>query len=160
MTEQIHNYVEETFFKTAWEIIKERWIHGKRLIVDFSFKPDSWKGTPEYIRTEKWIKTPAAELHASGYKEAEGIHDSIIWSSVKIYVRFHGAKEFPIDQVFPEKKDTAYTLNDAMLSTSDRDFKKGLARAQLTATADWQKLILIGMIAAGAILGTKMMGMW
>ena len=47
-----------------------------------------------------------------------------------------------------------------MLSTSDRDFKKGLARAQLTATADWQKLILIGMIAAGAILGTKMMGMW
>lgn len=155
-----HDYVEESFFKTGFEILKEKWIRGKKLIVDFTFKPDVLKGAPEYVRTEKWVKTPAKELHAIGYKEAEGIHDSILWSYVKIYVRFHNEKEFPISQVFPEKKDTAYTLNDAMLSTSDRDFKKGLARAQLTATADWQKMFLIMIIGAGIILGTKMMGFW
>ena len=160
MSEEIHDYTEESFFGTGWEILKRKWIQGKKLIVDFTMKPDVLKGTPEYIRKEKWVKTPSKDLHAVGYRDAEGLHDSIIWSYVRIYVRFHNTKEFPIADVFPDKKDTAYTLNDAMLSTSDRDFKKGLARAQLTATADWQKLILIGIVGAGALLGTKMMGLW
>ena len=160
MSEEIHDYTTETFFSTGWEILKRRWLQGKKLVIDFYFQPAWLKTRPQYIRKEKWIKTPSAELHAVGYQESTGLHDSLIWSGVKMYVKLHDSKEFPISDVFPEKKDTAYTLNDAMLSTSDKEFKRGLARAQLTATADWQKLFLILIIGAGAILGTKMMGIW
>lgn len=160
MSEEVHDYTTETFFSTGWEILKRRWLQGKKLVIDFYLKPSWLKTAPEYIRKEKWVKTPSAELHAVGYQESTGLHDSLIWSGVKMYVKLHDSKEFPISDVFPEKKDTAYTLNDAMLSTSDKEFKRGLARAQLTATADWQKLFLILIIGAGAILGTKMMGIW
>lgn len=155
-----HKYTKEFFLTTPFEILYRKWIRGMRLLVDITFKPPYLGGEPKYNQTEKWTDMDPDEIHAIGYREAVGLHDSIVWWGVPIYVRIHNDHEFPIAEIYPEKKDTAYTINDAMLSNTERDFKRGLMRAQLTATADWQKLFLIGIIGAGIILGTKMMGFW
>lgn len=155
-----HKYTKEFFLTTPFEILLRRWMQGMRLLVDISFKPEELGGKPEYMQREYWTDMDPDEIHAIGYREAVGLHDSITWWGVPIYVRLHNAKEFPISQIYPEKKDTAYTINDAMLSNTERDFKRGLMRAQLTQTADWQKIFLMLIIGAGALLGTKMMGIW
>lgn len=161
MTKKIkHKYTKEFFLTTPFEILLRRWMQGMRLLVDITFKPGVLGGKPEYYQEENWTDMDPDEIHAIGYREAVGLHDSITWWGVGIYVRLHNDAEFPIAQIYPDKKDTAYTINDAMLSNTERDFKRGLMRAQLTQTADWQKIFLMLIIGAGALLGTKMMGIW
>ena len=155
-----HKYTRESIYTTPFEIFFRRWIQQKKLIIDIYLKPDVLPGENEYRQTEYWTNTPAEELHAKGYREAVGLHDSIFWWNVAIFVRIHNAVEFPIKEIYPEKKDTAYTLNDAMLSNTDREFKRSMARAQLTATADWQKLGLIAILGVGVIIATKWFGIW
>lgn len=155
-----HKYTRESIYTTPFEIFFRRWIQQKKLIVDIYLKPDVLPGKDNYRQTEYWTKTPAEELHAKGYREAVGLHDSIFWWNVQIFVKIHNAVEFPIKEIYPEKKDTAYTLNDAMLSNTDREFKRSMARAQLTATADWQKLGLIAILGVGVIIATKWFGIW
>lgn len=155
-----HRYTRESFFGTLFEIIHQRWIKGRTLIVDFVLKPGALPGPAKYDRYEYWTDTPSEEICAMGYKEAEGLHDSIIWSGVKVYATIKNGVEFDIGQYYPEKKDTAYTLNDAMQSNTDKEFKKSMARAQLTATADWQKLGLMALLGVGVIIATKFFGIW
>ena len=47
-----------------------------------------------------------------------------------------------------------------MQSNTDKEFKKSMARAQLTATADWQKLGLMALLGVGVIVATKFFGIW
>ena len=155
-----HKYTRESIFTTPFEILYRRWIQGKKLIIDITLKPDVLPGKDDYRQTEYWTDTPSEELHAKGYREAVGLHDSIFWWNVQIFVKIHNAVEFPIKEIYPEKKDTAYTLNDAMLSNTDREFKRSMARAQLTATADWQKIGLLAILGVGVIIATKWFGIW
>lgn len=155
-----HKYTRESIFTTPFEILHRRWLQGRKLLVDITLKPGVLGGVPEYVQKEVWTTMPSEEIHAIGYEEAKGLHDSILWWGVMIYVRIHNAVEFDIKKYYPDKKDTAYTLGDALASNTDKQYKKLMARAQLTENADWQKLFLILIIGAGAILGTKMMGFW
>lgn len=155
-----HDYTKESILKTPFEVFNQVWLHNHILLVDIILKPGELGGKPKYSRRERWTDRSIAEINASGYVQAIGLHDSIFWTGAKIYVKLHNTKEFPIAVAYPEKKDTAYTLNDEMLSNTLRDFKKGLARAQLTATADWQKLLLMGALGVGVIIATKLFGLW
>lgn len=155
-----HDYTKESIFKTPFEVFHKVWIQNRILLVDIILKPGELGGTPEYSRRERWTDKSIAEINAAGYLQAVGLHDSIFWTGAKIYVKVHNLQEFDIASAYPEKKDTAYTLNDEMLSNTLRDFKKGLARAQLTATADWQKLLLMGVLGVGVIIATKIFGLW
>lgn len=155
-----HKYTKETFFGNLIEILIQRWIKGRRLRVLFNLKPEIFGGKAEYIRTEYWTDTTAEELHASGYVEAVGLHDSIWWWGVKRYVLIKNGLEFPIAEVRPDLKDTAYTINNAALSRALDKFKKAMARAQLTETADWQKIGLMVLLGVGVIIATKWFGIW
>lgn len=155
-----HKYTRETFFKTVGEVIWQKWIHGRRLVVDFTLKPGVIPGDDTLRRKEIWTDRTSEEIYASGYVDAVGLHDSIVWSFIPIYARINNGVEFPIKEVFPKLKDTAYTINNAALSRAVERFKKAMARAQLTATADWQKLILMGALGVGVIVATKIFGLW
>lgn len=158
--EKEHCYTRETLFSTIKEVVWNGWIKHHKLLVDLTLRPDVIPGTPLYLRREKWTDRFTDEICADGYKKAKGLHDSILWSGVNIFVRIHNAVEFPIAQVFPEKKDTAFTLNDAMLSDTDARFKKSLAKAALTQAADWQRIILFGGLGVAAVILTKYFGLW
>ena len=160
MIDDEHIYTRETFFSSLCEVIKHGWIKKHKLLVDILLRPNEFKGVPVYLRREKWTDAHDDEICSKGYKLAKGLHDSIMWSGVRIYVKIHNAIEFPIGEVFPEKKDTAFTLNDAMLSDTDNKFKKSLAKAALTQAADWQRIIMFGGLGVAAIILTKYFGLW
>ena len=159
-TRKEHKYTRERIFTTPFEILWYAHIRGMSLTSDWILKPGELGGEPEYQRVEYWTDEKKEDLSAKGYKEANGLHDSIFWSGTRRYAKIHNGKEFPIEEYYPAKKDTAYTLNDAMLSNSEKNFKKSMARAQLTATADWQKLGLMALLGVGVIVATKYFGIW
>lgn len=155
-----HNYTRETFTGTIIEVIYRKWIQKRILIVDFNLKPKEIQGSDTLRRKEVWTKTPKEELHAKGYREAVGLHDSLLWWKVPILAKVNNGTVFPIAEFYPEKKDTAYTINNAALSRAKERFKKAMARAQLTMAADWQKLGLIAILGVGVIIATKWFGIW
>lgn len=152
-----HDYTEETFFKNLIECFYHKVIKKRKLLVKIQIKPGT-KG--EYLRVEKWTDLPASQLAIEGYRPAKGLHDSISWLGTRMFAKIEGGQEFPIAEVYPAKKDTAYTLNDAMLSDADNRFKKALARAALGQSADWQKIILIGAVGIAAVIASKYFGIW
>lgn len=155
-----HDYTRETFFKNLKESFYHSFIKKRKLLIRIILKPGELGGTPEYRREETWTDMPISEINATGYKATKGLHDSISWLGTKMFVRIENGKEFPIEQIYPNKKDTAYTLNDAMLSNTEASFKKSLSKAALTAAADWQKIILIAVAGVIGIILTKYFGLW
>lgn len=160
MSQQPHLYTRETIFKTPFEILLRRRLQGKKLLIDIIGKPSVLGGRALYYRKEEWSDKLPEEIHAAGYRIAHGLHDSILWWGVPIYVRFHNFEEFDIGHAYPDKKDTAITLNDAMLSDSDERFKKGLLKTAVSSVADWQKIGLMVIIGVGVIIGSKLFGVW
>lgn len=86
-----HQYTRETFFKSLCEVARHGWFKKHKLMVDITLRPSVIPGEPQYIRIEKWTDAHDDEICSKGYKLAKGLHDSIIWSGVKIYVRIHNA---------------------------------------------------------------------
>ena len=155
-----HKYTKEWWMTTPFEILFQRWILQRKLIVDIWLKPGEIPGKDYFRREEYWTNMDSDDIHALGYKEAVGLKDTISWTWTNVYCRIHNAVEFPIAEVYPEKRDTAYTLNDAALSNATRDFKRSMARAQLATTADWQKIGLMAALGIGAVIVAKYLGFW
>ena len=155
-----HRYTKESIFTTPFEIFYQKWIRQRKLIVDIYLKPDVLGGKDYYRQTEYWTDEDSDEINTKGYLDAVGLHDSIFWTGVPIYVKIHNAVEFPIAEIYPAKKDTAYTINDSAMSRATEKFKRAMARAQLTASADWQKIGFIAVLGVGVIIATKIFGMW
>lgn len=155
-----HEYTEEVWYIQPFKNIWHSWIKGRKLLVDISAKPWVLGGRPTYRRSEKWTDDKVSQIHLKGYRVATGLHDSILWWGVKIYARLHNFEEFDAETAYPEIKETAETLNDAMLSDSDEKFKKGLLKTAMTAAADWQKIGLILILGVGVVIGAKLLGIW
>lgn len=160
MTDIDHEYYKDSFFRSLWIVFKNKTLGGRRLLIDITLKPDVLDGTPLYLRKERWTDMKPEQIHAAGYLMCDGLHDNIIWSGVKKYIRIHNGKEFDIAAAYPKKKDTPDTLNSVMISTASDKFKRGLRQVAIAAAADWQKIGLIGLVAAGVIIGAKWFGIW
>lgn len=156
----VHDYTRETWWKNLGETIWHAWIKKRQLLIDVTAKPPELKGKAELIRREVWTDRPTDEIHAIGYRQCRGLHDSIFWWGARMYCRLHNFCEFDIASVYPEKMDTPQTLNDEMESNSEDRFKRSLARASLGQAADWQKIGLIAILGAGVIFGAKLLGFW
>lgn len=155
-----HLYTRESIFTLPFIIFYHKWIKGRKLLIDIIGKPKELPGRPLYYRKEKWTDELPEEIHSQGYRTVHGLHDSILWWFVPMYIRFHNFEEFDIKTAYPDKKDTAITLNDAMLSDADERFKKGLLKTAVGSVADWQKIILMGALAVGVVVISKFLGFW
>lgn len=153
-----HDYTEETFFRNLAECFYHKVIKHRRLLVTFTIDPIG-KGD-KYQRREIWTDMKPSAISRAGFMESRGLHDSIAWMGTRIYAKVENGREYDIEKFHPEKRDTSYTLNDAMLSDSDARFKKALARAALGSNADWQKIVLIGGVGILAVVLTKYFGIW
>jgi len=117
-----------------------------------------------YQRKEIWTDRSADELQRDGYKRVSGLHDSLVWWGVPIYLRINGGDKFDIHQVDANgvplySQDTAATLHDVMQSRATESFIKGMGKTQLS-SMDTQKILLIGIIGAAAVLGMWMLGVF
>ena len=154
-----HDYINSGFFKDLFENIKHRMIHKRILVVDIIARHSNVQNKDYYERKEYWTDLPASMLHENGYRICEGIHDNIAWIGVPVMMKLYGFKELTVDD--PNfSQDTPSTLNDRMNNNLLNKFAKSLARAAAIAGMDIQKMILIGAVGIGAIVGMKMFGVF
>lgn len=154
-----HDYIHEGFFKNLYENIKHHMIHKRILMVDIIGKHSNVQNKDYYERKEHWVDTPKEILHENGYRICDGIHDNIAWIGVPVLMKLHGFKELIVeDPAFSE--DTPSFLNDRMNNNLLSKFAKSLARASAIAGMDIQKMILIGAVGIGAIVGMKLFGVF
>ena len=147
-----HDYIHEGFFKNLFENIKHRMINKRILVVDIIGRHSNSQNKDYYERKDYWTDTPKEILHENGYRICEGIHDNLAWWGVPVMMKLYGFKEIVVDD--PNfSQDTPSTLNDRMNNNLLNKFAKSLAKAAAIAGMDIQKMILIGAIGIGAIVG-------
>lgn len=108
----------------------------------------------EYSIREEWVKLPAEEIARMKYVRCEGWKDNLAWWGVPVYCRIWNG-------IVPEAVDdqTATYLNDRMQSDATKQFIKSLFKGSLPAM-DLQKIILILILAGGAVFGMWALGVF
>lgn len=157
-----HNYTQRGIikaFKDLFECIRYGWIKRMRFKVDITGRNYLLKSNQWYDRKEYWTDEKSEDLHATGYKPIEGLKNSLIWWGIPIYGRLQGFKTLEITDP-NASKDTPMTLDDRMHSNLTTKFAKSLARATTLAGMDIQKMVLMGAIAVGAVLGMHYFGVF
>ena len=157
-----HNYTQRGIikaFKDLFECIWYGWIKGMRFKVDITGRNYMLKSNQWYDRKEYWTSEKSEDLHATGYKSIEGLKNSLIWWGIPIYGRLQGFKTLEITDP-NASKDTPMTLDDRMHSNLTTKFAKSLARATTLAGMDLQKMLLMGAIAIGAVIGMHYFGVF
>lgn len=157
-----HNYTKRGIikaFKDLYECVWYGWIRGLRLKVDLKGKEHLISGRQGYERTEYWTDEKPEDLHAKGYRSVEGLKNSLIWYGVPVYGKLQGFRTIEITDP-AASKDTPMTLDDRMHSNLTTKFAKSLARATTLAGMDIQKMVLMGAIAVGAVLGMHYFGVF
>ena len=117
-----------------------------------------------YDRHDYWTELTSDELHQLGYLPAVRMpgYDSIQWWRQKVYVRLLNYKQFDIhvkdeSGQFIYSRDTPSTLHDEMTSNATQQFIKAMFKTTLP-TMDVQKIIMMALLAVGAVFGLMMMG--
>lgn len=147
------------FFSDLKENIIHSMIHKRILVVDIVGEHSNVQNKDYYDRKEYWTDLPATILHENGYRICEGLHDNLAWIGVPVMMKIYNFKLIEItDPNF--SKDTPSTLNDRMNNNLLNKFAKSLARAAALGGMDLQKMILLGAIGIGAIVGMKMFGVF
>lgn len=151
------------FFKD----LKERFDHGDETIRSDIYQKYMTVGDETgafYDRKDYWTQMSSDELNRAGYLPAVRMpgYDSLPWWGQKVYVRLLHDQQFDIhakDEFgrFIYSQDTPSTLHDEMQSNATRDFIKAMFKTTLP-SIDIQKIIMIALLAAGAVFGLMMMG--
>lgn len=155
------------------EVFRHGRIRKERLAVDIHMgvyipdilKPGQVREYQGYERSERWTALKGKELEPMGYYRCEGLKDSIIWWGVPVYLRITGGTAADLSQIRDKdgqriySQDTAATLNDVMTSKATENFMRGLGKTALP-TMDVQKIIMVGILAVGAVFGLMMMGVF
>lgn len=161
-----HEYNHAKYGRT-WYNLKMRILHRdirhERIMVTITGKLEAspnQAAEQKYSRCDTWTRYKPKQLESSGFRRAEGVpgYDSIIFWGVPVYVKIQDmtCAKIPDD---PERiaEPTSATLYDYLQSNATDHYRKGLAKTALP-SMDLQKLGMIGILAAGAVLGLMMMG--
>lgn len=160
--QKIHKYTDRDIFKPFRDMIEvfwHYWIKHRSLKVDITGKDYFLKSNQWFDRKEYWTDEKSEDLHALGYKPIEGLKNNLIWWGVPIYGRLQGFKTLELTDP-NASKDTPMTLDDRMHSNLTTKFAKSLARATTLAGMDLQKMLLMGAIAIGAVIGMHYFGVF
>ena len=158
---------------TAGKAISERLTHwGQKIIVDIDAREtpltldmaQAGETVPAYDRSDRWTTWPKAELCKAGYQKAEGLYDSVLWWGVPVYCRFTGVEEYDIKETDEDgrliwSQESPSRLNDIIEGALMSKAVKGFGKIEV-GKMDLQKLLMFGMIAAGAVLGMWMLGVF
>lgn len=153
-----------------WYDLKQRIVHreirGQRLMVTMTAKfmeyPDG-RIEAVYDRTNTWTRLKPYELELRGFKRCERLYDSIVWWGVPVYLKLQDFRMYDItadkepDGSYTYSQDTPATLNDFMRSNATEKFIRGMAKTGLP-EMDLQKLVMMGIVAVGAVIGLWMLG--
>lgn len=167
------DYTEEDTFTLLKTIFVNRYVYKRKLVVHFRydmiydnfFRPD-YKPTRAIMRMEFWTDAKKKDLGTLGYKPVKGLHDSIMWVGIPIYMIVENGRAFEVPDtkddngnfLFPQ--DTAETLQDYASSSATQKFIAAMSKVQSIGTMDLQTIIMIAIIGVGAIFGLHIMGVF
>ena len=151
------------FFKDLLERLEHK---GEKIRVDIyeRYMTVGHETGAFYDRHDYWTDMSTDELHQNGYLPAVRMpgYDSIQWWGQKVYVRLQNYTQFDIhakDEFgrFLYSQDTPSTLHDEMTSNATQQFIKAMFKTTLP-TMDVQKIIMMALLAVGAVFGLMMLG--
>lgn len=152
-------------FVNLWQILWFGYWKGCKLLIDFTAASvDLMPGQHEATMKMMWTDAPTDQICRMKYKTAKGFNDNILFLFISQYARLHNFRCFDVQQKDSNGipiycLDTASTLNDAMVSESDKAFLKGMSRVALQ-SMDLQTIIMIVIVGVGAIFGMHMLGIF
>lgn len=148
-----------------WEVIKNRWLKGRKLKIDFIAKPAELGGDNEARIIERWTDETTAELREIGhYKKVIGWKDSIVFAGVQCYIKIRNLEKFDQDvldsngcRIYSE--DSASTLHDVITSNNIMQAIRNMAKVAMS-KMDIQTMVLIAIIGVGAVVGMHFLGVF
>lgn len=136
-----------------------RWLYrvmdGQIVLIDYHVNPS----THRFHETLVYSKLSSAQAIGMGYIRGKKIKDEVAFIPFKIYVRFTPNEAPPLpytvcdDGSMMPNIETSSTLWDHWRSDSIEKFLNGLTTKKALAPIDQKKLMMIGVIAAGALAG-------
>jgi hypothetical protein len=152
------------FFKDLRERFLEHFGETIRVDIRQDYRTVGDETGAFYDRHDYWTAMTSDELHQEGYLKAIRMpgYDSIQWWGQKVYVRLQNYTQFDIHQKddfgrFIYSQDTPSTLHDEMTSNATQQFIKAMFKTTLP-TMDIQKIIMMALLAVGAVFGLMMLG--
>lgn len=115
------------------------------------------KNGERYDTYENYTDLNEKTIRALGYIPARGYKEELRYFWTKVYVKLEG---FKVHDCLSEKEpnlETSSTLHDYLQSDAQEQFMKAMGRISF-APLDSKKLILIGAIGLGAVLGFLILG--
>lgn len=160
MTEWKYDYTNRAFGKTFIDLgqtVWHFWIKKRIMVCDIHADYDVLQHKEYYVRHSYWTDEKASMLHERGYRVCKNCpdHDNLAWMGVPVLIKLHGFKTIETDE-----KDNPSFLNDRMNNNLLSKFAKSLARAAMVGGMDLQKLLFMGIIGVGAIIGMKVLGVF
>lgn len=161
MTEWPYDYTKKRvlgktiadLFETIWHF----WLHRRVMVCDMDGDYDLLQHKEYYVRHSYWTDEKASMLHERGYRNCKNHpdHDNIAWMGVPVMIKLRGFKMVETDE-----KDGPTFLHDRMRNNLLNKFARSMARASIVSGMDMQKLIMMGIVGVGAIIGMKVLGVF
>lgn len=139
--------------RTIWHF----WINKRVMVCDVQGQYDELQHKEYFDRQTYWTDAKTEDLHAMGYRACKNCpdFDNLAWLGVPVVIKLYNIKT-----IETEEKDNPSFLNDRINNNLLNRFAKSLARAALMGGMDMQKIVFMGIIAVGAIVGMKVLGVF
>lgn len=160
------DYTDKDFrrnMSAAWTAAKKHDGRKGKILIDIIIKPSELGGDRRYFRRERIVWMSEDEIIGLGYRKAKGFqHTAVAWMGIPMYAKISNGRVFDVHVAGPEgwayPQDTAFTLRDYLDSGSTENFVKAMHKAQMPNALDLQKIVMIGVLVAGVLLGLMMLG--
>lgn len=165
-----YDYTQDRVTDILQSVFVNYWLYGRKLLINLHYREricvleperEDWR---ELCRTEYWTDETKANIHLAGYKKVRGMHDSILWAFVPVYMQVENASYFVVPDTktndkFDYPQDTAETLHDYASSNATQRFIAAMSKTSID-NIDMHTIIMIALLAVGAIFGMKMLGVF
>lgn len=167
---EAYDYTEDDIFTILSSVFVNKWIYDRKLIITLRYRERICVTDPkrrirqEIVRTEYWTDEKKKNIHLDGYRTVRGMHDSMLWLGVPMYMRVDNVRYFAVPDTktsgkFDYPQDTAETLHDYASSNATQKFIAAMSKTAL-ANMDTHTLIMIIILAVGAIFGMHLFGVF
>ena len=167
---EAYDYTEDDILTVMPSVFVNRWIFDRKLIITLRYRErvcvcdTKRQCRQEIVRTEYWTDEKTKNIHLDGFKRVRGMHDSMLWLGVRMYMRVDNVRYFAVPDTktngkFDYPQDTAETLHDYASSNATQKFIAAMSKTAL-ANMDTHTLIMIIILAVGAIFGMHLFGVF
>lgn len=161
-----YDYTEDDVLTVLQNVFVNRWIYGRKLVITMRYATKTYGNHTrrEMIRSEYWTDKKKKDIHLDGYRVVRGMHDSLLWLGVGVYMRVKNAQYFDVPDTktngkFDYPQDTGETLHDYASSNATQKFIAAMSKTAIS-NMDTHTLIMIIILAVGAIFGMHLFGVF